>query len=130
MKPASATSRGAKRSISAARATSNASRVAKRPCSTTRVATPRAAASRRPAASSRLLMTAETGTPASSSASRLLPRPEIRTTTNSEHPGRAVAVFLEQREHALVAVKVQRAKGDEGVAAAQLALHAEGHHHA
>src|SRR5262245_24200940 len=91
---------------------------------------PRAAASARPAASARLLITAPTGRPASMSADRLLPRPEMRTTTTSEHPLGAIAVRFEQREHALLAVKMQRAERDESAAAAQLALHAKRHHHA
>src|SRR5690349_20846096 len=91
---------------------------------------PPAAAMPRPAASGRLLITALTGMPASMSACMLLPRPEIRTTTKSEHPARAVAVGLEQREHAFLAVQVQRAERDERAAAAQLALHAKRHDHA
>src|SRR5688572_31618583 len=88
---------------------------------------PRAAANSSPSASARLLITALTGRPASISARMLLPRPEMRMTSKSEHLGGAVAVVLEQREHALLAVEVQRAEGDERLAAAQLPLHAERH---
>src|SRR6185503_4994987 len=130
MKPASATSRGEKRSISAASAASNASRVPCAPCSTTLAWMPRVRAKARPAAPASLEMTALTGIPASTSACRLLPRPEIRTTTKSEHPFGAIAVLGEEREHAFFAVEVQRAERDEGVAAAQLPLHAERHHYA
>src|SRR5438128_2547548 len=130
MNPASATSRGEKRSTSAASAASKASRLPKPRCSTTRVAMPRAAAISSPLASARLLITALTGSRASSSACRLLPRPEISVTIKSDHPVRTVAVRLEQREHAFPAVKVQRAEGDESAAAAQIALHAKRHHHA
>src|SRR5687767_629237 len=130
MKPARATSRGAKRSISAPSAASNASRVACARCSTTRVAMPRSRAIARPWAAASLAITALTGIPASMSACMLLPRPEISTTTKSEHPFGAIAVLGEQREHAFFAVEVQRAQRDECVAAAQMALHAERHHHA
>src|SRR5512134_194433 len=129
MKPASATRRGAKRSISAASAASKSSRPARPRWSTTCVAMPRAAAIARPSASARLLMTALTGIPASRSACMLLPRPEMRTTTKLEHHVGAIAVGFEQREHALVAVKVQRTESDERAAAPQHALHAKGHHH-
>src|SRR5438093_3007880 len=129
MNPASATSRGEKRSTSAASAASKASRLPKARCSTMRVAMPRAAAICSPLASARLLMTALTGSPASSSACRLLPRPEISVTIKSGHPGRAVTVRLEEREHAFLAVEMQCAERDERAAAAQIALHAERHDH-
>src|SRR6185295_12337113 len=119
MKPASATRRGLKTSISLASALSNASREANLRCSTTRVAMPCARANSNPCAPATLLITAETGNPASTSARRLLPRPEMSTTTDiSEHPPRAPAVVLEQRQHALVAVEMQRAERHEGAAAA------------
>src|SRR5207302_482803 len=113
MNPARTINRGATRSISPASAASNASRPEKRRCSTTRIATPRAAAVSRPSAPGSLLMTVVIGSPASSSACMLLPRPEMSTATDmnrSVDPRRSVAVFLEQREHALVAIQVQRAE--------------------
>src|SRR5688572_2998292 len=88
---------------------------------------PRARANSSPSAPARLLMTALTGRPASISARMLLPRPEIRMTSKSVRPGGAVAVVFEQREDALLAVKVQRTEGDERLPAAQLPLHAERH---
>src|SRR5205807_9636509 len=133
MNPARTINRGATRSISPASAASNASRPEKRRCSTTRIATPRAAAVSRPSAPGSLLMTVVIGSPASSRACMLLPRPEMSTATDmnrSVDPRRSVAVFLEQREHALVAIQVQRAERDEGCAAPQFPLHAEGHHDA
>src|SRR5690606_25727445 len=115
---------------SAASAASNASRLACARCSTTRVGIPRDSAKASPWASARLLRTPLTGRPASTSARRLLPLPEMRTTSTSVHPLRPVAVLLGKRDHALAAVEVQRAQGDERPAAAQLALHAERHHDA
>src|SRR5882672_6315742 len=133
MNPASTINRGATRSISPASAASNSSRLEKRRCSTRRVATPRAAAVSRPLASASLLMTVVIGSAASSNACRLLPRPEMSTATDmnrSVDPRRSVAVFLEQREHALASIQVQRAERDEGRTAPQFPLHAEGHHDA
>src|SRR5882762_6931318 len=133
MNPASTINRGATRSISPASAASNSARLEKRRCSTSRVATPRAAAVSRPLASASLLMTVVIGSPASSNACRLLPRPEMSTATDmnrSVDPRRSVAVFLEQREYAPVAIQVQRAERDEGCTAPQFPLHAEGHHDA
>src|SRR5712692_9638267 len=133
MNPARTINRGATQSISSASAASNASRLKKRRCSTTRVATPRAVAVSRPLASASLLMTVVIGNPASSNACMLLPRPEMSTAKDmnrSVDPRRSVAVFLEQREHALVAIQVQRAERDEGCTAPQFPLHAEGHHDA
>src|SRR5689334_8629 len=78
MKPASASSRGACRSIAAASASSNASREEKERCSTTVVGIPRERANSSPAASARLLITAATGSPASTSERMLLPRPDMR----------------------------------------------------
>src|SRR5512135_41558 len=89
MKPASATSLGAWRSISSASAASKASRDAKSRCATVRVATRHSRAIASPAASATLLTTAETGSPASSNACMLLPRPEMRTTIDMA--GRSVA---------------------------------------
>src|SRR2546422_774195 len=112
MNPASAINCGAARSISQASAASNASRLEKRRCSTSRVATPRAAAVSRPLASASLLITVVIGSPASINACRLLPRPEMSTATDmsrSVDPRRSVAVCLEQREHTLVSIQVQRA---------------------
>src|SRR5436190_15854938 len=139
MNPAIATSFGAKASISAASAASNASRVACLRCGTTRAGTPRCSAKRRPPAPASLLITAATGTPAFSTASRLLPRPEMRTTTDiaprmvtagSENAGDAIAVLLEQGENALGAVEMERADGDERAPLAQLPLHPKSHHDA
>ena len=86
MNPASATSRGACRSISAASASSNRSRVGYAVCATTATGRLRDRANSTPAASARLLITAETGTPASTSDRMLLPRPEMRTTTLTAPP--------------------------------------------
>src|SRR5574337_552327 len=90
MKPASTTSAGSWRSISACSAASNASRSAKALWSTTAVAMPASRAVCRPLASGRLLTTAATRAPrrcaqrsrpaARTMAAMLLPVPEIRMT--------------------------------------------------
>src|SRR5690349_13180252 len=141
MKPASATRRGACRSIAAARASSNASRVAKPRCSSTAVAMPRARANSRPAASPRLLITADTGSPASTSERMLLPRPEMRTTSKLDgvpdhrrrlHPAvevRAAHVTERERRFAKRGALAMRLLRDLGRAVVADVRRERGHEH-